>query len=125
MNKTFPKVGEQLYLQQITGDSWVDMVKRPYTVIGVNKNEVVVQEAKCIWPIYHCCGNPNLDVPELEGQRVQFYDTLAESIEEDPFGQIKVLTWHSKRNKWGTKGRDSDYPSYAYFGKYAYQPYLN
>ena len=33
--KTYPRVGDKLYLQQRTGSYYVDLVKRPYTVIGV------------------------------------------------------------------------------------------
>lgn len=123
--KTFPKVGDQLYLRQFTGSHYVDMVKRPYTVVTVTPKTVLVQECKLIAPVYHCCGNPYLDRPDLEGQRVFFYDTVAESIEPDPEGRIEELTWHSKKGMWGTPGPDSSYPEYAIFGKYEHQPYLD
>lgn len=123
--KTYPKIGDKLYLQQQTGNYWVDMVKEPYTVISVSKDKVIVQSCKLIPPVYHCCGNPNLDRPDLEGQRVWFYDTVAEKIEEDESGQIEELTWHPRKERWGTKGRVSDYPYYAYFGEWKHQPYLN
>jgi hypothetical protein len=125
MEKYLPKVGDQLYLRQFTGNYYVDMVKRPYTVIEVNPNIILVQACKLIAPVYHCCGNPYLDRPDLEGQRVFFFDTVAESIEADPDGYIKELTWHPKRGLWGTKGRDTDYPEYAIIGKWIHQPYLN
>lgn len=123
--KTYPKVGDKLYLSQQTGSYYVDIVKRPYTVIDVTPSKVLIQECKMIPPVYHCCGNPNLDVPEYEGQRVWFYDTVAEKIEEDEFGNIEELTWHAKRERWGTKGRDNDYPYYAFFGEWKHQPYLD
>ena len=125
MEKTYPQIGDKLYLRQFTSNSWVNMVKRPYTVIGVTPTKVLVQECKLIAPVYHCVGNPNLDMPELEGQRVFFYDTVAESIEEDPNGRVQELTWHAKRGMWGTAGRDQDYPQYAIFGKWEHQPYLD
>ena len=125
MEKTLPKIGDKLYLRQFTSSYYVNIVKRPYTVIGVTPTKVLVQECKLIAPVYHCVGNPYLDRPELEGQRVFFYDTVAESIEEDPEGRIQELTWHAKRGLWGTKGRDEDYPQYAIFGKWEHQPYLD
>lgn len=124
--KTFPKVGDQGYLRQFTGNYCVDMVKRPVTVIDVTPSTVTIQHAKKIAPIYHCVGNPYLDRPDLEGQRVWFYDTVAESIEPDPDGYTEVLTWHSKRNRWGTPGSDKDYPEYLVTEQgYQHQPYLD
>lgn len=118
-------VGMPLFLKQITGNYWVDMVKHPYTVIDITSTTVVVQEAKCIFPVFHYKDSMSEYYKILDGIRVQFYDTLAESIEPDPYGQIKVLTYHKKRNLFGTKGPDANYPQYAFFGKYEYQPYLN
>lgn len=123
--KNYPKVGEKCYLRQFTGNCWVDEVKRPYTVIEVTPTKVVVQECKMTPPVYHCCGNPHLDVPELEGQRVWFYDTVAEIIEEDPNGRTQELNWHSRRGLWGTPGSDRDYPQYAIMGRWEHQPYLD
>lgn len=123
--KYLPKVGDKLYLRQFTGNYYVDMVKRPYTVIEVSPNKVIVQSCKLIAPVYHCCGNPNLDRPDLEGQRVFFYDTVAESIEEDKNGRTRELTWHRGRGLWGTPGPDSEYPAYAIFGEWKHQPYLD
>ena len=124
--KTFPKVGDQCYLRRFTGSYYVDEVKRPVTVISVTENKSVVQHAKLIAPIYHCCGNPYLDRPDLEGQRVFFYDTVAESIEPDPCGQIEELSWHPKRELWGQAGADTSYPSYLIIGEgYKHYPYLD
>ena len=125
MEKTLPKVGDKLYLRQFTGSYYIDVVKRPYTVIGVTPSKVTVQECKLTAPVYHCVGNLNLDRPEFEGQRVFFYDTIAEIIEEDLFGDIEELTWHSKRNMWGTAGPDSSYPLYAIIGEWKHFPYLD
>lgn len=123
--KIFPKVGDKCYLRQFTGSYYVDSVKRPYTVIDVTPTKVVVQECKLIAPVYHCTGNPYMDRPDLEGQRVFFYDTVAEEILPDPNGQIKELTWHHKRGLWGTPGPESSYPQFAIIGKYEHQPYLD
>ena len=125
--KTYPNVGDKLYLRQFTGNDYVDMVKRPYTVIGVSKGKVLVQECELVWPIYHCSndGHPDYDRKELEGKRVAFFDTMPESIIEDKNGRIEELTWHNKRKMWGTPGREADYPEYAIFGEWKYFPYLN
>lgn len=106
-DKTFPKVGDKLYLKQFTGNAWVDMVKHPYTVIGVTNNKVFIQSCRLIF----------------NGPR--YFDTLPDGIEKDPNGTIEQLTWHSKRGMWGTPGRESDYPSFAIFGEWVYQPYLD
>lgn len=125
--KYLPKIGDQGYLRQFTGSYYVDIVKRPVTVISVTKNTVVVQDAKLIAPVYRCIGNSSLDRPDLEGQRVFFYDTVAESIEPDENGRIKELSWHGKRGYWGTKGcSDRNYPQYLILEQgYQYQPYLD
>lgn len=126
MEKRLPKVGDQGYLRQFTGSCYVDMVKRPVTVIAVTDNKIIIQHAKLIAPVYHCTGNPYMDRPDLEGQRVFFYDTVAESIEPDPNGQIEELTWHKKRELWGTPSPDSNYPEYLILGVgYKHQPYLD
>lgn len=124
--KFLPKVGDRLYLRQYTSNYYVNIVKRPYTVVEVTPSKVVVQKCKLTPPVYHCCGNPMLDRPDLEGQRVWFYDTVAETIEEDPNGSTMELSWHARRGMWGEAGRrDSDYPMYAVFGAWEHQPYLD
>lgn len=124
--KYLPKLGEQLYLRQFTGDCYVDAVKRPYTVVGVSNNEVQIQACTLIAPIYHSKGIPGMDRPDLEGKRVFFYDTIAEEIQPNPDGRVETLSWHGRRGMWGTAGRkDSEYPEYAVFGKYEHFPYLN
>lgn len=125
MEKFYPEPGTQLYLQQRTGDYYVDMVKNPYTVIGVRNGKVQIQACKLIAPVYHCVGNPNLDRPDLEGQRVFFYDTVAESIEPDPKGEVLELSWAPKRGCWQIDRYKTGYPEIAHFGKYEHQPYLN
>ena len=46
------KVGDQGYLRQFTGSYYVDMVKRPVTVIAVEGAKVIIQHAKLIYPIF-------------------------------------------------------------------------
>ena len=120
-----PKVGDKLYLQKNTGYYYVDMVKTPYTVISVENNKVKIQECKLVPPVYHCVGNPALDRPDLEGQRVWFFDTVAESIEEDPHGKVKTLVWSNKYELWRDSEDSSKNTNFAHFGEWKHQPYLN
>ena len=125
--KTLPKVGDQGYLRQFTGSYYVNMVKRPVTVISVTEKEVVVQHAKLIFPVFHYNPATMSDYyKEFDGKRVCFYDTVAESIEPDPTGRIERLTWHPKRERWGTPGADSSYPEFLITEEgYQHQPYLD
>lgn len=129
MEKTYPKVGDQLYLQQQTGSYYVDLVKRPYTVIGTEHGKVQIQEAKLIFPIFK--ENPRWTKDQKEyygkmvGKRVCFFDTVAESIEPDPNGQILELSWAPKKGLWQIDEHNTGYPEFAHFGKYEHQPYLD
>jgi len=105
--KVYPRVGDKLYLRQFTGNEWVDMVKRPYTVIEVTPTIVKVQECKLVF----------------NGPR--YYDTVADDIIPDLNGRVEELTWHPKRGLWGTKGRETDYPEYAIIGEWKHFPYMN
>ena len=127
MEKYYPEVGTPLYLYQQTGNCWVDEVKTPYTVIGVTikGHKLLIQRCKLIAPVYHCVGNPYLDRPDLEGQRVFFYDTVAESIEPDPNGEIIELNWAPKKGRWQIDKYKTGYPEIAKFGEYKHQPYRN
>lgn len=124
MEKFLPKVGDKLYLRQFTKSYYVDIVKHPYTVVAVTPSKVLVQACKLIAPKYDSKKHGG-DRADLDGQRVFFYDTVAERIEEDPNGRIEELTWHGRRGMWGTPGRDADYPEYAIFGEWKHQPYLD
>lgn len=106
--KYVPKVNEELYLRQSTGNPWVDMVKIPYTVIEVSKNEnyIYVQEARCVFPT------------------PRYYDTLPIAIYPDEDGRIKKLRWNERKGLWVETPADR-YPEFAVFGKYVYQPYLD
>ena len=104
-----PPVGTRLYLSQRTGNPWVDMVKKPYTVVRIiNDKKIVIQEAKCEFPT------------------PRYYDSLPINIKEDEDGDILELNWAPKKHKWQYKSFPSDsYPYYAYFGRWEYQPYLD
>ena len=124
--KTLPNIGDQLYLRQFTGSYYIDMVKRPYTVIDVTPTKVIIQAAKLVYPVFkYDPSYMNHYYKQFDGCRVGFYDTVAESIEPDPNGTIEELVWHPKRGLWGTAGPDSSYPEYAIIGKYEHQPYLD
>jgi len=109
----YPEVGEHLYLRQYTGNMWVDEVRRPYTVIGVDTihNIVTVQECELIF----------------NGPR--YYNTIADSIVENPNGRTLELRFADTKKypkRWVEKGRDlADYPLTAVFGRWEHQPYLN
>lgn len=122
MSISYPKVGDELYLQQTTVLGYAGDVKTPYTVVKVLPRKVVIQSCKYIWPVYHSI---NGDRADLEGQRVQFFDTLPEKILPDTDGDILILTWSTKYQRWQIDKYGTGYPSYAYFGKYEYWPYLD
>lgn len=105
--KFYPEVGTPLYLQQSTGNGWVDMCKYPYTVIAVSKSHITIQRAKLIF------NGP------------QYYDTVADDIQPDPFGEILELSWAPKKGRWQIDRYKTGYPQIAYFGQYMHQPYLN
>ena len=69
-NKTYPKVGDHLYLSTLSGDFYGDLVRRPYTVVEVNKGIVKVQKCQLIF----------------NGPR--YYNTMADDIKEDKNGKI-------------------------------------
>lgn len=123
--KTYPEIGTPLYLHQRTGDDWVDRCKYPYTVIGHKNGKIQIQSCTLIAPIYHCEDNPLANRPELEGQRVFFYNTVAESIEPNPDGEVLELSWAPKKRRWQVDTYKTGYPQIANFGKYEHFPYLN
>lgn len=105
--KYTPYIGEHCYIRQRTGNMWVDEVMRPYTVIGVDNNIIVLQEAKCIF----------------NGPR--YYDSMPDSIIEDPNGRKRKFRWSERKQRWQETPCDV-YPYFAVFGSgYQYAPYLN
>lgn len=105
--KVFPKVGDKLYLSQRTGNAWVDMVRRPYTVVGITKSKVIIQECKLVF------------------NGVRYYDTLPDEILEDKNGEILELNWAPKKERWQIDKYHTGYPEIAFFGYWDYQPYLD
>lgn len=105
--KFYPEVGTKLYLSQRTGNYYVDMVKTPYTVIGVSSGKVLVQECQLIF----------------NGPR--YYDTIADDIKADPNGEVLTLSWAPKKERWQIDKYKTSYPSVAFFGAWEHQPYLD
>ena len=106
--KFYPVNGQHLYIHQRTGDMWVDQVRRPYTVVDVKKDYVDVRECKAIF------------------KGPQYYDTLPDSIEDDPNGRVLRLHWAPKKCRWQHADEPGDrYPLIACFGEWDWQPYLN
>ena len=96
--KFYPEIGTKLYLSQRTGNYYVDMVKTPYTVIGVSSGKVLVQECQLIF----------------NGPR--YYDTIADDIKADPNGEVLTLSWAPKKERWQIDKYKTGYPSVAFFG---------
>ncbi len=105
--KYYPKVGDKLYISQITGNYMVDMVKDPFTVISVTSKCVTIQAAKLIF----------------NGKR--YYNTIADDIQNDSEGKILNLHWYPSKQKWGVDPYKTGYPSFAFFGRWEHQPYLD
>lgn len=109
LNKTYPSIGAKLYLHQRTGSYYVDLVKRPYTVIDIKSNKVTIQAAKCIL-------DPNDN----------YYDSLPIEIKADPNGEILELHWAPKKACWQIDKFKTGYPEIAVFTEsYEYYPYLD
>lgn len=105
--KFYPEVGTKLYLSQRTGNYYVDMVKTPYTVIGIDAGKVIIQECQLLF----------------NGPR--YYDTLADEIKADPHGAVLALSWAPKKERWQVDKYKTGYPSVAFFGTWEHQPYLD
>lgn len=107
IKKTYPVIGDKLYLQQRTGRYYVDLVKRPYTVVRVTPSAVFVQACKLIF----------------NGPR--YYDTMPDDIQENKEGEIVKLSWAPSKGKWQIDKYKTGYPEYAHFGSWEFYPYLD
>jgi hypothetical protein len=106
-SNAMPKIGDKLYLRQRTGSYYVDLCKRPYTVKSIiSHDKIEIQECELIF----------------NGPR--YYDTLPDEIKADPNGDTMILRWNEKRQAW-CEYPLRDYPQFAVFGKWEYQPYLD
>lgn len=81
--KTEHKVGERLYLSQITGSFYIDAIKTPWTVVESKPSSITVQRAREIY----------------NGPR--YYDTLPDDIQEDPNRETLKLIWSKARGGLG------------------------
>lgn len=106
--KHIPEIGEKLYIYTPCSDMWVSMVRKPFTVESVNKTGTVcvIRAAR---PVFY---GP------------QYYDTLPDTIVDDPDGKRLKFRWSEKKQRWQESPADS-YPRVAVFGGWDYQPYLN
>lgn len=96
-----PVVGEKLFIMSACG------TETPYTVEAVNEKgtRCVVREARCYFPY------------------PRYFDTLPTFIDDDPNGAKKTL-FLAKSGYW-KEAKAGRYAGMAFFGKYAYQPYLD
>ena len=104
--KHIPQIGEHLYTYTPCSDFWVSDVRNPYTVDSVKGNTCVIRAARLVF------------------NGVRYYDTLPDSIEDDPNGRKMTLRWSEKKQRW-QESPASSYPQVAVFGTWDYQPYLN
>lgn len=101
-----PVPGEKLYISTPCYDYWVSMVRYPYTVESVSGNTMTIRAAR---PVF--CGPV-------------YYDTLPDTIVDDPNGKKLKFRWSEKKQRWQESPAGS-YPRVATFGYWDYQPYLN
>lgn len=101
-----PTVGEHLYIYTPCSDYYVRMIRKPYTVAEVKGNTITIREAR---PIFY---------------GAVYYDTLPDTIVDDPNGKTIKFRWSDKKQRWQESPAGS-YPRVAVFGKWDYQPYLN
>lgn len=104
--KHIPVVGEKLYTYTPCNSYYVNAVRKPFTVESVKGNAIVIRAAKPIFvgPVY--------------------YDSLPETIVDDPDGQRMTFRWSEKKQRWQESPAGS-YPRVAVFGQWDYYPYLD
>lgn len=104
--KHIPVVGEKLYTYTPCNSYYVNAVRKPFTVESVKGNTIVIRAAKPIFvgPVY--------------------YDSLPETIVDDPDGQRMTFRWSEKKQRWQESPAGS-YPRVAVFGQWDYYPYLD
>lgn len=106
--RIYPKIGEQLYLRQVRGGGCIEAVKRPYTVIDIRNNRVIIQKAKCIFD-----------------PKDNYFNSLPIAIKPSMDGEVLALSWSPKNNHWFCDPYSTGYRQVAFFGKYEYFPYLD
>lgn len=101
-----PTVGEHLYIYTPCSNCWVSEVRNPYTVESVKGNTIVIRSAR---PVFY---------------GAVYYDTLPDTIVDDPDGRKLTFRWSEKKQRWQESPAGS-YPRVAVFGEWDYAPYLN
>ena len=106
MAKHIPTVGEHLYIHTPCNLYYVAAVRNPYTVESVKGNTIIIRAA----------------LPVFNGKR--YFDTLPDTIVDDPNGARLKLRWSDKKQRWQESPAGS-YPRVATFGQWDYYPYLD
>lgn len=101
------KVGDHLYLYTDCNLWTIRMCHDPYTVIGIKGNRITIQEARLVF----------------NGPR--YFDTLPDAIVPNPLGELKMLRYDKKGNRWVVTPKNGSDHKVAVFGRYDYQPYLD
>ena len=101
-----PTVGEHLYLWTPCNSYYVAAVRNPYTVEDVRGNVCTIRAAR----------------PVFNG--VRYFDTLPDTIVDDPHGEHVKLRWSEKNQRWQESPAGS-YPRAAVFGEWDFYPYLD
>lgn len=104
--KHIPQVGEHLYTYTPCNSYYVAAVRHPYTVEEVKGNTMIIRAAR---PVFY---------------GVVYYDTLPDTIVDDPNGSRKTFRWSEKKQRWQESPAGS-YPEVAVFGEWDYTPYLD
>jgi hypothetical protein len=104
--KHIPVVGEKLYTYTPCNSYYVNAVRNPYTVESVKGNVMVIRAAR---PVFH-------------GPR--YYDTMPDTIVDDPDGKRKTFRWSEKKQRW-QESPNRGYPEVAVFGQWDFFPYLD
>ena len=73
LKKTYPKVGDELYIRQFTGSYYIDIIKRPYTVIAVSKTKILIQACELVYPLFVYDPNTMSDYyKQFDGKKTLF-----------------------------------------------------
>lgn len=104
--KHIPTIGEHLYIHKPCTLYYVSLVRSPYTVESVSGNKMVIRAAR---PVFY-------------GPR--YYDTLPDTIVDDPDGNRLTFRWSEKKQRW-QESNPYGAPNVAVFGQWDYFPYLD
>ena len=116
------KVGDRLYTKMKT--YYTDAGKTPYTVIAVTDDEITIQEALVIFPIYKYSPEDPHYGKENNGKRICRYGVKPEEIVPNPKGDIRKLRYSNRYYCWveldWNGNIPAERPSCAYWGEYEF-----